>query len=96
MIDSSRHVPLRSMPWSASEASAAIEEIVADAAAHFHAERFWPSHPREDGRLPALGEQVRPSVSARNRGPDNVAERRFADLDRVKPSARTPRSRKPL
>ena len=50
MIDPSRHVPLRSMPWSASEASAAIEEIVADAAAHFHAERFWPSHPREDGR----------------------------------------------
>jgi hypothetical protein len=49
MIDSSRHVPLRSMPWSASEASAAIEEIVADAAAHFDAERFWPSHPREDG-----------------------------------------------
>jgi hypothetical protein len=49
MIDPSRHVPLRSIPWSTSEASAAIEEIVADAAAHFDAERFWPSHPREDG-----------------------------------------------
>jgi len=50
MIDLSRHVPLRSMPWSASEASAAIEEIVTDAAAHFDVERLWPSHPREDGR----------------------------------------------
>ena len=38
------------MPWSAFEAAAAIEEIVVDAAAHFHAERFWPSHPSEDGR----------------------------------------------
>ena len=50
MIDPSRHVPLRSMLWSAFEASAAIEEIVADAATHFHPERFWPSHPLEDGR----------------------------------------------
>jgi hypothetical protein len=50
MIDPSRHIPLRSMPWSAFEASAAIEEIVADAVAHFHAESFWPSHPSEDGR----------------------------------------------
>lgn len=49
MIDPSRHVPLRPLPWSASEASAAIEEIVADATTHFDAERFWPSHPREDG-----------------------------------------------
>ena len=49
MIDPSRHVPLRSIPWSPSEASAAIEEIVADATLHFDAERFWPSHPREDG-----------------------------------------------
>jgi hypothetical protein len=49
MIASSRHVPLRSIPWSPSEASAAVEEIVADAALHFDAERFWPSHPREDG-----------------------------------------------
>ena len=49
MIDPSRHVPLQPMPWSTLEASAAIEEIVADAAAHFDAEHFWPSHPREDG-----------------------------------------------
>lgn len=49
MIDPARHVPLRSMPWSASEASVAIEEIVADAVAHFDAKHFWPSHPREDG-----------------------------------------------
>ena len=50
MIDPSRHVPLRPLPWSALAASTAIEDIVADAAAHFDAERFWPSHPREDGR----------------------------------------------
>jgi len=50
MIDPSRHVPLRSTPWSAVEVSSAIEEIVADAAAHFDTERFWPSHPLEDGR----------------------------------------------
>src|SRR6516164_2701212 len=50
MIAPSRHVPLRSIPWSASEARVAIEEIVADAAAHFDTKSFWPSHPREDGR----------------------------------------------
>jgi hypothetical protein len=49
MSELSRHVPLRSIPWSASAASAAIEEIVADALAHFDAERFWRSHPLEDG-----------------------------------------------
>src|SRR5258708_16267528 len=49
MIDPSRHVPLRPMPWSPSEASAAIEEIVADADSHVDDERFWPSHTREDG-----------------------------------------------
>src|SRR6516225_206063 len=49
MIDPSRHIPLRSMLWSTSEASAAIGEIVADALTHFDAERFWPSHPLEDG-----------------------------------------------
>jgi hypothetical protein len=45
MIDPSRHVPLRSTPWSVFEASAAMEEIVKDALAHFDAERLWPSHP---------------------------------------------------
>jgi hypothetical protein len=49
MIDSSRHVPLLSMPWSVFDASAAIEEIVKDALAHSDAERSWPSHPSEDG-----------------------------------------------
>jgi len=49
MIEPSLHVPLRPLPWSASEATAAIGEIVADAIARFDAERFWPSHPREDG-----------------------------------------------
>jgi hypothetical protein len=49
MITPSRHIPLRPTPWSAAEAAAAIEEIVADAARHFDPERFWPSHPREDG-----------------------------------------------
>jgi hypothetical protein len=50
MIDPSRHVPLRSTLWSEREASVAIEEIVADAVAHFDAERFWRSHPSEDGK----------------------------------------------
>src|SRR4029453_13300264 len=49
MIDPSRHVPLRSTAWSSVDASAAIEEIVADALVHFDAERLWPSHPSEDG-----------------------------------------------
>jgi hypothetical protein len=50
MIEPSRHVPLRSIPSSATATSAAIEEIVADAIEHFDAERFWPSHLLEDGR----------------------------------------------
>ena len=54
MIDTSRHVPLRSLSWDAEKAAAAIEEIVADAIAHFDAERFWPAHPMDettDGQL---------------------------------------------
>src|SRR5690348_12801272 len=50
MIDPFRHVPLRATPWSAADAAAAIEEIVQDAIRFFDAERFWPAHPREDGR----------------------------------------------
>jgi hypothetical protein len=61
MIDPSRQVALRSIPWSTFAASAAIEEIVADAVRHFDAERFWPSHPSEDGR-PDHGS--RPSMSS--------------------------------
>jgi hypothetical protein len=51
MHETSRHVPLRPLPWSAAETSAAIEEIATDALAHFDGEHFWPAHPRED-RLP--------------------------------------------
>ncbi len=49
MRETARHVPLRPLRWSASEASAAIEEIAVDALAHFDGERFWPAHPLEDG-----------------------------------------------
>src|SRR5229473_6183845 len=49
MRETARHVPLRPLRWSAGEAAAAIEEIAADALAHFDGERFWPAHPLEDG-----------------------------------------------
>jgi hypothetical protein len=49
MIAHDRHVPLRNVSWNPGEATAAIEEIVADALAHFDPERFWSSHPLEDG-----------------------------------------------
>jgi len=49
MPETVRHVPLRPLRWSAGEASAAIEEIAADALAQFDGERFWPAHPLEDG-----------------------------------------------
>lgn len=48
MIEHARHVPLRPVPWSESDAAAAIEEIVADGLEHFDAERFWPAHPLDD------------------------------------------------
>jgi hypothetical protein len=48
MLDPARHVPLQSLPWSADEARAAIDEIVSDALARFDQNRFWPSHPLED------------------------------------------------
>jgi hypothetical protein len=48
MIDKSRNAELGSRPWDAAIAKAAIEEIAADALAHFDPERFWPSHPLED------------------------------------------------
>ena len=48
MLDHSRHVPLRSSPWSADAARSTIDAIVADALAHFDAQRFWPAHPRDD------------------------------------------------
>jgi hypothetical protein len=49
MIEHARHVPLRPLPWSESDAAAAVEDIVADALEHFDAERFWPAHPFDDG-----------------------------------------------
>lgn len=49
MIDQARHVPLRSIRWSESDAAAAIEDIVADGLDHFDAERFWPAHPLDEG-----------------------------------------------
>jgi hypothetical protein len=45
MIEQSRHVPLRSVPWDPDTAAEAIDEIVADALARFDGERFWPAHP---------------------------------------------------
>jgi hypothetical protein len=48
MIDPTRHVPLRPLPWSEEDAVTAIEEIVSDALAHFDAERFWPAHPLDE------------------------------------------------
>ena len=49
MIEQARHVPLRPVRWSESEATVAIEDIVADGLQHFDAERFWPAHPLDEG-----------------------------------------------
>ena len=49
MIEHARHVPLRPIRWSETEAAAAIEDIVADGLEHFDAERFWPAHPLDEG-----------------------------------------------
>lgn len=49
MLGAARHVPLRPLRWSVTEATAAIEEIVTDAIANLDHERFWPAHPLEDG-----------------------------------------------
>ena len=49
MIEPARHVPLRPIPWNASDAAAAIEDIVADGLEHFDGERFWPAHPLDEG-----------------------------------------------
>jgi hypothetical protein len=49
MIEQSRHVPLRSVPWDPDIAAGAIDEIATDALAQFDGERFWPAHPLEDG-----------------------------------------------
>ena len=49
MIERARHVPLRPVRWSESEATVAIEDIVADELQHFDAEQFWPAHPLDEG-----------------------------------------------
>src|SRR5262252_4676694 len=49
MFEKARHVPLRPVRWSASDAAAAIGDIVADGLEHFDAERFWPAHPLDEG-----------------------------------------------
>src|SRR5262249_29872125 len=49
MLDQARHVPFLPVPWNASEAATAIEQIVSDALEHFNAERFWPAHPLDEG-----------------------------------------------
>ena len=50
MIDLSRHVPLRDVPWDPGAAKEAIAEIAADALAHFGPDPFWPGHPLDDHR----------------------------------------------
>src|SRR4029450_13686077 len=49
MIVLGRHRPLAQDAWSESAVRAAIEEIAADAIAHFDSDRFWPGHPSDDG-----------------------------------------------
>ena len=48
MIDRARHVHLRPITWDAAEVASAIEEIAADAIAHFDPRRFWPKHAQDD------------------------------------------------
>ena len=49
MIVLGRHRALTHDAWSELAARAAIEEIAADAIAHFHPDTFWPGHPSDDG-----------------------------------------------
>ena len=49
MFQRTRHFAPRFKPWDASEASAAIEEIAADAQSMLDPVGLWPSHPMEDG-----------------------------------------------
>jgi Lanthionine synthetase C-like protein len=49
MIEPARHVPLRPLPWDEHAAIQAIDDIVADALAHFDDDRFWPAHPMDEG-----------------------------------------------
>ena len=49
MIVLGRHRALAHDAWSELTVRAAIEEIAADAIAHFHSDLFWPGHPSDDG-----------------------------------------------
>jgi hypothetical protein len=49
MIVLGRHRALAHDAWSELTVRAAIEEIAADAIAHFDPETFWPAHPSDDG-----------------------------------------------
>jgi len=49
MIVLGRHRALTHDAWSELAVRAAIEEIAADAIAHFHPDTFWPGHPSDDG-----------------------------------------------
>src|SRR5712671_3624744 len=49
MIVRSRHRPLTHDAWSEMAVRAAIEEIAADAVAHFDPDSFWPGHPSGEG-----------------------------------------------
>ena len=49
MITPGRHRPLVQDAWNESAVRVAIEEIAADATAHFHPDTFWPAHPSDDG-----------------------------------------------
>ena len=49
MITPGRHRPLAQDAWNESAVRVAIEEIAADAIAHFHPDTFWPAHPSDDG-----------------------------------------------
>jgi hypothetical protein len=49
MITPGRHRPLAQEAWNESAVRVAIEEIAADAIAHFHPDIFWPAHPSDDG-----------------------------------------------
>ena len=49
MIVLGRHRALAHDAWSEPAVRAVIEEIAADAIAHFHPDAFWPAHPSDDG-----------------------------------------------
>jgi len=49
MFDPRRHIALLPDAWDAGVALAAIREIVADTLERFDPDRFWPTHPLDDG-----------------------------------------------